>query len=89
MSGSYSRRSFIGGALVAGAAAGVAGGKPFRDEFPIAGDVVPFHGEHQSGITKPSLVPEQQGIFAAYDVTAENYADSPICSEPKSAAFRG
>jgi deferrochelatase/peroxidase EfeB len=75
MSGSYSRRSFIGGALVAGGAAGVAGGKPLREESPIANDVVPFHGEHQSGITKPPLVPQQQGIFAAYDVTAENRAE--------------
>lgn len=28
-----------------------------------------------SGITKPPPVPQQQGIFAAYDVTAENRAE--------------
>jgi deferrochelatase/peroxidase EfeB len=71
MSHSYSRRSFVGGTLAAGLA-GAAGSKPARGESPIAGDVVPFHGEHQSGITKPPPAPQQQGIFAAYDVTAKN-----------------
>ncbi|MEV6861831.1 Dyp-type peroxidase [Streptosporangium subroseum] len=36
---------------------------------------MPFHGEHQSGITKPPLAPQQQGIFAAYDVTAKNRSE--------------
>jgi deferrochelatase/peroxidase EfeB len=71
MSWSYSRRSFVGGTLAAGVA-GAMGGGPGRKRSPIAGDVVPFHGRHQSGITRPPVAPQQQGIFAAYDVTAEN-----------------
>jgi deferrochelatase/peroxidase EfeB len=70
MAGSFSRRSFVGGTFAAGlVAAGRARG---RVKSPIAGDVVPFHGRRQSGITTPPSVPQQQGIFAAYDVTTES-----------------
>ncbi|MCW2876917.1 MAG: peroxidase [Sphaerisporangium sp.] len=71
MSYSCSRRTFVGGTLAAGLV-GAVSGKPVRESSPIAGDVVPFHGEHQSGITEPPLAPQQQGIFAAYDVTVDN-----------------
>ncbi|RCG28560.1 Dyp-type peroxidase [Sphaerisporangium album] len=65
----YSRRAFMGGTLAAGLA-GAAAGKPATQSSPIAGDVVPFHGAHQSGVTAPPRAPQQQGVFVAYDVTA-------------------
>ncbi len=64
----------MGGTLTAGLL-GAAAGQPVRERSrersPIAGDIVPFHGVHQSGITQPPRVPQQQGVFVAYDVTAE------------------
>ncbi|MEZ0076397.1 Dyp-type peroxidase [Planotetraspora sp. GP83] len=64
----------MGGTLTAGllgAAAGQPVRKGSRERSPSAGDIVPFHGVHQSGITQLPRVPQQQGVFVAYDVTAE------------------
>ncbi|MFJ2029749.1 Dyp-type peroxidase [Streptosporangium sp. NPDC087985] len=71
---SFSRRSFVGGSLAAGLV-GAARGEAVEESSPIARDIVPFHGEHQSGIIMPPLVPQQQGIFAAYEVTARNRSE--------------
>jgi deferrochelatase/peroxidase EfeB len=84
------RRSFLRGALSAGAAgaglaAGAAGGYAYRSSRPTPADLtaaeqalagrlpaVPFHGQHQAGVTP---LPQRQTAVVSFDVTAESQSD--------------
>ncbi len=78
-----SRRALLGwgfGALGAGSLAAAtrltssAPAEPAHSSYavPAADQVVPFHGEHQSGITTPA---QDRLHFAAFDLTTSNRAD--------------
>jgi deferrochelatase/peroxidase EfeB len=76
--GVFGRRSFLRGSVAAGLA-GAAGGSLLGGDAALAatpgGDspgVVPFYGDHQSGILTP---PQTNGTFASFDVTAANRAE--------------
>ncbi|MFB6942238.1 Dyp-type peroxidase [Streptomyces sp. NPDC056305] len=79
--GAFARRSFLHGA--AAGVAGVAGGAAAGSGEALAGTMVeskeqpksrtvPFHGHHQAGI---ATEPQQDAIFASFDVTASGRAE--------------
>jgi deferrochelatase/peroxidase EfeB len=60
------------GGLVAAGGAGYATGQAEADAGDGAGDVVPFHGEHQAGIATPA---QDRLVFGAFDLTIETAAE--------------
>jgi deferrochelatase/peroxidase EfeB len=76
--GRFARRSFLAGAVAAGAAAGSAAvGVAVSTPAQAASgtgpqQMVPFHGAHQAGILTP---PPAAAAFVSFDVIASNRAD--------------
>jgi deferrochelatase/peroxidase EfeB len=73
--GVFARRSFLRGSVAAGVV-GAAGGNLLGGDAAFAATpggegpgVVPFYGNHQSGILTP---PQRDGMFVSFDVTAAN-----------------
>lgn len=75
MSGTVSRRRFLGAAGLLGAATAGAlaaeslGVAPPAAEASVAGAAVPFHGAHQAGIVTPA---QDRLLFASFDVVTDD-----------------